>query len=935
MTKTLDTKRLEQNAKLLRKIVFAYYPRPRSRSILDAADDGDSGCGIINVTIVRKFISWCWLLLPFLLIPPPVHAALDFTATIQRAPLLDPTATPFPDASLVDRATEQEAPAGKHGFLRQQDGHFSFADGTRVRFFGLNLAKKSVFIDKGTIDQLAVLFSRSGINLVRLHQLDDVGGILDPAQPGGFDAHNLDIVDYWIARMKERGIYINLDLDDYRTFHAAEGVPSGEQLGRGAKPYVVFDQRLIELQQDYAKRLLVTHINPYTKLAYAADPAIALLEIYDENGLFIRRDDWQTLVEPYQTELLQQWNTWLRYRYRTTAALKAAWTDYSGGCALIAGESLEQATVKLPVMTLSDSPPRDVADPLLAPARVSDGAQFAYETQSNFLQVMINYLHGIGVVIPVTAVGAQEVLPDQMATAATCDYIGINFYWDHPGFLPGNAWHEPFYCNLSNPLLDNPLYSFPAYSSLSHMAGKPLIIRELNYCYPNLYRGAGMLEAAAYGALLDFDALILFTYDDAPANQNIGYFDIHLDPLRWGLVGQASRLFRSGEVKTAPHSVGIGYTPVDAFIWRSYRSPLYQLSESTKVLNTTTVSTLPQPFDLLVTSGRSNTENWSGGKILFFTNQRQADLHNQVQGDGLERAFGYHLQTETSDGAQGFYFQGLGFDNNQQVSLSSWLNFSAADLMAQMLQPQGLATTASCGFEDTRQKILGFHNLPEDIAARFALDALHEWSQSPVSHSDIDQNHYRGETGQIDRDLAASLLRIDTPTIQCLAGKFNNAGGVATSALKLITPTAIGTLTAESLDQLPLAQSATFLVKMTSRADNTGTDVQPVVDGPCAFKIVALGLAPVTTAGLPTPTPSHVELNGKLLLEVSMQDGTWEYLATPARALLYLDTPNITVTFPRQPARVRFYSKTGVAEITPTSASIQIPAGVSVSEIVW
>jgi hypothetical protein len=257
----------------------------------------------------------------------PLLAANDFTSILKRSPTLDPNASPYPDSSLVDRSLTLDAPAGKHGFLKSKDGHFYFSDGTRARFFGINLAKDTVFIGKSEIDRLVALFASSGINLVRIHHIDDVTGILDPAHPGSFVKDKLDLVDYWIAKLKERGIYVCLDLNDYRTFYKSEGVDNGELLGRGAKPYAVIDQRLIELQQIYAKKMLVEHVNPYTHLSYASDPAVALLEIYDENGLFIRRDDWTKLQQPYKTDLQQQWNAWLRYRYGSTAVLKAAWTN--------------------------------------------------------------------------------------------------------------------------------------------------------------------------------------------------------------------------------------------------------------------------------------------------------------------------------------------------------------------------------------------------------------------------------------------------------------------------------------------------------------------------------------------------------------------------------------------------------------------------------
>ena len=83
---------------------------------------------------------------------------------------------------------------------------------------------------------------------------------------------------------------------------------------------------MIESQREYARDLL-THVNPYTGNSYANEPAVALIEISNEDGL-IREWLWGSLdaLPPvYERELARQWNDWLKARYADAAALKAAW----------------------------------------------------------------------------------------------------------------------------------------------------------------------------------------------------------------------------------------------------------------------------------------------------------------------------------------------------------------------------------------------------------------------------------------------------------------------------------------------------------------------------------------------------------------------------------------------------------------------------------
>src|SRR5690606_29065073 len=131
------------------------------------------------------------------------------------------------------------------------------------------------------IDAMVMNFKRAGLNLIRLHHFDERDGIinLDAADSRHFVPARLKQLDYWIYKAKQNGLYIYLDLLDYRRFKEGDGVPNAEAIGRAARPYNIFDRRLIELQKEYARKLLREHVNPYTGLAYADDPAVVMLEI--------------------------------------------------------------------------------------------------------------------------------------------------------------------------------------------------------------------------------------------------------------------------------------------------------------------------------------------------------------------------------------------------------------------------------------------------------------------------------------------------------------------------------------------------------------------------------------------------------------------------------------------------------------------------------
>ena len=247
------------------------------------------------------------------------------------------------EGAFADARFLLDPPAGKHGPLTVREGHFYFADGTRARFWGTNLSGEGCFPPKEVAPRLADRLARFGFNLVRFHGLDARWGrtIFDKSYPDTqhFDPEQVDRLDYLIAQLEQRGIYVNLNLHVGRKFTEADGVPQAEWLAY-AKYCTIFDPRLIELQKQYARQLL-THRNPYTGRTYAEDPAVVIVELTNENSLFggwVRghlrgkqttrpASGWTDIPPYYGEELTRFFNEWLRQRYPTREALVQAWQE--------------------------------------------------------------------------------------------------------------------------------------------------------------------------------------------------------------------------------------------------------------------------------------------------------------------------------------------------------------------------------------------------------------------------------------------------------------------------------------------------------------------------------------------------------------------------------------------------------------------------------
>ncbi|HEX8204081.1 MAG TPA: carbohydrate binding domain-containing protein [Isosphaeraceae bacterium] len=241
------------------------------------------------------------------------------------APLF-PFVLPWDDdrPGVTDLSGWLDRPAGRHGPVVTRDGHL-YAGPDRLRLFGVNLCFGANVPRPEDAEKVAARLAKLGINCVRFHHMDSQrapNGLL-AADGRTLDPGQLDRLDHLIARLKERGIYADLNLHVSRNYPDAPPWPDGPSFFKGVDNFV---PRLIAWQRQYARDLL-THRNAYTNSRYADEPAVALVEINNENGLL---SEWwggrlDEMPEPYAAELARQWNAWLEARYPDAAALRTAW----------------------------------------------------------------------------------------------------------------------------------------------------------------------------------------------------------------------------------------------------------------------------------------------------------------------------------------------------------------------------------------------------------------------------------------------------------------------------------------------------------------------------------------------------------------------------------------------------------------------------------
>ena len=469
------------------------------------------------------------------------------------------------DASvLVDVSFLLDAPAGKAGFVQVRNGHLATADGRRLRLWGVNSSFTASMPAKDQAAALAAHLARFGINCVRVHHLDwrVPRGIIDSRYPDSqhLDPDGLDRLDYYIAELKKHGIYVNLNLNVARSFQAGDKVKDAEQLGF-AKAVTYFDPRIVELEKDYARQLL-THKNPYTGNEYRNEPAVAVVEIVNENSLFEswragrlegkgpgkdQDQTWADIPASYASELTGMYNEWLP-RQLDKSDLERLYKEAGNPAARLRSTEFKDAST----------------------FRFETEAAFYMDLENRFFERMYSYLNQdlkVHAVVVGTSAHNGGLTPYPLMTSTSrLDMVDAHTYWQHPRYLSDPATGKRTGFEIPNtPAVNDPKHSPLVTLSRVAVAGKPFMVSEVNHPYPNEYAAEGIPLLAAYGALQDWDGVFWYSFSHSPAESWSkpalpGHFDMRQDPVKMTQWAAAALLFLRGDVDAARRTVTRSYS---------------------------------------------------------------------------------------------------------------------------------------------------------------------------------------------------------------------------------------------------------------------------------------------------------------------------------------------------------------------------------------
>ncbi len=235
-------------------------------------------------------------------------------------------ARPNPD-SLIAYPSSQPIKTNSDHLIAKGGCFYSGKD--RVRLWGVNLSFGANMPRKEDAPYIAARLAAAGVNAIRCHHMDTARwprGLWNAKDGRTIEPEALERLDYFIDQLARRGIYVNINLHVGRAHSQYLDLPKTNR--QYDKMSNIFTPALIEAQKKFARELLI-HVNKYRKVRYADDPAVAIVEITNENSLFMWGSE-QTLrtLPPYYEDILQsKFNAWLQKRYGSDRKLRNIWSE--------------------------------------------------------------------------------------------------------------------------------------------------------------------------------------------------------------------------------------------------------------------------------------------------------------------------------------------------------------------------------------------------------------------------------------------------------------------------------------------------------------------------------------------------------------------------------------------------------------------------------
>lgn len=445
----------------------------------------------------------------------------------------EPDTDSFGQDALVDLSFLNEETAGESGRVRAKGQDFVLGSGGPVKFWATNAGPGIWRLDHDSHVYLARRLAKAGVNMVRLH--GSIYGSRDPS----VDRRRLDGLHHLVHALRSEGIYVSLSFF----------FPLWFRLDREHQAFMVlfFDKEMQDLYRGWAKKLLGTR-NPYTKLPLGRDPAVAIVEIVNEDSHFFWTFGKKNTTAKRWNDLKSQYGAWLKKKYGSFDRAFEAWSGVredgddpgAGRIELYGAWEMTAAGQRARPKTAN---------------RVRDQVEFLTGNMRGFYLDTIRFFERECGYSGLVSCGNWHVSDPAVLDALERYCYTAGDVIDHHGYF--DRGHEGEASSWSV----RPGHRFSSQSALHlktnspipfvETEGHPHIISEIGWPTPNMYRAEFSFLTSAYGSLQGRDGIFSFALGSAGWDERLGKFPVST-PVTLGSFPAAALIYRRGYVREAP-----------------------------------------------------------------------------------------------------------------------------------------------------------------------------------------------------------------------------------------------------------------------------------------------------------------------------------------------------------------------------------------------
>lgn len=419
----------------------------------------------------------------------------------------------YSGGALMDMSFLNEDVAGQNGWVRQVGDSFIRDDGKKIRFWTVNLGPQG---SEDGVRQQAKFLAKRGVNMARWHSSLFNNNAASYEAFRTPNASNISQLQRFINGTKSEGIYTkvsfffilglrinaNMGIDGYDSTWIAANSTFANEAPFGL---IFFDQKFKNAYKNWLTVLLDTSTNGGKTVA--TDPAVAIIEIQNEDNLFFYTWNPARFPEIQQQRIFKQFGDFLVEKHGSLDAAYAAW----GANAAFAKDDVANGRMEVTNaqgMTVNLSGGRAL--------RMADQIEFLAKVQYDFHAEMRDLIRSKGYEGAITATNWQTANAKLLGDTEYWTYTAAGTQDEHNYYSELGGYGNADFTKMSGgdqyygvPMVNNPRGAPATYK---HMEGYASFISELAWNAPTDYRVEAPSFVGAYSALTDIDGITWFAH---------------------------------------------------------------------------------------------------------------------------------------------------------------------------------------------------------------------------------------------------------------------------------------------------------------------------------------------------------------------------------------------------------------------------------------